>query len=265
MLPFYESRDGRVHVSRFTQMNFPPHLHGEIELIYMLSGQMSLVTSDGSVSLHSGDMGLSFPGAIHGYADSTKDSTGVMMIFPPTIAPYLQKTVTTHRPVSAKLSSERVHPDVRYLTANLLGEPADQCALCASLSLILARAVAASELRSIGATGDQALLVRLIGYLSSRYQEPLTLEAVANALGSSPFHLSHVLNSQLHMGFRAYVNTLRIDYAQQLLRQNDMSITRICYECGFESLRTFNRVFFALCQKTPREYRTAHLSPTSKA
>ena len=34
------------------------------------------------------------------------------------------------------------------------------------------------------------------------------------------------------------------------------TIANICYECGFESQRTFNRVFKERYRMTPREYRT---------
>ena len=84
---------------------------------------------------------------------------------------------------------------------------------------------------------------------------PLTLTELARALSVSPSHLSHTFSQRLHTSFRAYVNALRADHACTLLRSTDFSVTRIAYECGFETQRTFNRAFLEQCGETPSEYR----------
>ena len=46
-----------------------------------------------------------------------------------------------------------------------------------------------------------------------------------------------------------------MNYVIALLEHTDMSITDICMEAGFQSLRTFHRVFQEKYKKTPREYK----------
>ena len=61
-------------------------------------------------------------------------------------------------------------------------------------------------------------------------------------------------------GFQAYitsyVNGVRLNYAVSLLDSTNKPITEICFESGFESQRTFNRVFKERYKVTPSEYRT---------
>ena len=48
---------------------------------------------------------------------------------------------------------------------------------------------------------------------------------------------------------------LRVERARLLLTGTAAPITQICYECGFENQRTFNRAFLAACGTTPTRYR----------
>jgi AraC-like DNA-binding protein len=74
-------------------------------------------------------------------------------------------------------------------------------------------------------------------------------------LGVSRSHLSHTFSQRLGTNFRSYVNALRIDQACEMLKGTEDSVTHIAYECGFESQRTFNRVFMEQCGLSPSEYR----------
>ena len=46
-----------------------------------------------------------------------------------------------------------------------------------------------------------------------------------------------------------------MSYAQAILQDSNESITNIALDCGFESQRTFNRVFKERFKMTPREFR----------
>jgi AraC-like DNA-binding protein len=52
-----------------------------------------------------------------------------------------------------------------------------------------------------------------------------------------------------------YVNEIRINEASRLLIQSDKSISQISFECRFETLSYFNRVFFNKKGITPSVYR----------
>ena len=63
------------------------------------------------------------------------------------------------------------------------------------------------------------------------------------------------LRRHFHCNFSKYVNGVRLNYAVAELENSMDSITNICLDCGFESQRTFNRVFKDRYKITPREYR----------
>lgn len=54
------------------------------------------------------------------------------------------------------------------------------------------------------------------------------------------------------------MNEQRLEYARSLLECTNWSVIEICMDAGFESQRTFNRVFLEKYRATPREYRNEY-------
>lgn len=52
-----------------------------------------------------------------------------------------------------------------------------------------------------------------------------------------------------------YIQTKKLEKSVQLLAYKSKPVSEIAYECGFENLSTFDRVFKKQFGKTPREYR----------
>ena len=98
---------------------------------------------------------------------------------------------------------------------------------------------------------------KLLRYIGSHFNENITLDSIAKDLGFSKFHISRLFNSKIGEQFNDYVNKLRVNMAQSLLTGTDSSISNIALECGFESIRNFNRVFKAYSSMTPKEFRSS--------
>lgn len=79
----------------------------------------------------------------------------------------------------------------------------------------------------------------------------LKLGDMAEIVGTNRTYLSRHLNEVLHTTFYDYVNGLRLDYALQLMKQTDYSITAIAAMSGFNSYSTFRRIFIAKYGKPP--------------
>jgi len=55
--------------------------------------------------------------------------------------------------------------------------------------------------------------------------------------------------------FTTLLNAVRIDNAISLIADTDKSMTEIAFECGFGSIRNFNRIFMDSMKMTPSEFR----------
>jgi len=58
--------------------------------------------------------------------------------------------------------------------------------------------------------------------------------------------------------FVQFVNHYRIDKAKKLL-MNGKNVTEACYDCGFESLSYFNRVFKNVTGQNPQTFKKKHM------
>jgi len=84
---------------------------------------------------------------------------------------------------------------------------------------------------------------------------PAVVEDMAKDLGVSKYVLSRVFSKTFHRNFNQYLNDARLGYAKQRLENTNDPITTICLDSGYESQRTFNRVFKEKYMVSPSEYR----------
>lgn len=84
----------------------------------------------------------------------------------------------------------------------------------------------------------------------------LTLEGLAKKMRIPMHHLTQLFNVYLGENFNQYINRFRVDYACQLLLDNDgsLSIEQIAFNSGFNSKVSFNRHFKNITGQSPKEY-----------
>lgn len=92
-------------------------------------------------------------------------------------------------------------------------------------------------------------------YINSNYQYPITLTSLAKLLNLNSSYLSLKFKSVNGIGFKEYLNNVRIGHAEKLLIETKKSITDIALECGFESSNYFGDIFRKRNGVSPSEYR----------
>ena len=81
---------------------------------------------------------------------------------------------------------------------------------------------------------------------------------LAKLNGQSVSAFSRSFRKHTGLTFVQYVNAMRIELACQHLTQDDLTITEICYEVGFNNVSNFNRQFLALKSMPPSKFRTLY-------
>jgi len=88
-----------------------------------------------------------------------------------------------------------------------------------------------------------ALMTAAREYLSAHYREGLSLEGIAQALGVSAFHLSHVFSQESDFTLFDYLTRLRMEKARELLLEGRLKIAAVARHVGFENGNYFAKVF----------------------
>jgi len=81
------------------------------------------------------------------------------------------------------------------------------------------------------------------------------VERFVKLSGKSREHLSRTLKQYYNVTPTEYITELRLEYAVNLMRSSNLSVTDICYECGFLNLSWFYKIFEARFGKSPAKYK----------
>ena len=92
-------------------------------------------------------------------------------------------------------------------------------------------------------------------YINDHYSEQLRLNDLAALAGMSPVAFSRFFRVRTNRTLSDYIADIRLGFAARMLVDTTRNISEICYECGFNNLSNFNRMFKAKRGSTPREFR----------
>lgn len=261
MIPYYEKKESELQIFRTNNMTFPAHLHSQIELLYVEDGSLEVTVGAVSLCLQQGDFAAIFPNCVHSYHTQEPEGCNVILAILNTrlvgeFAGVLQK----YHPKDPVIRKGELHPDIPYAMNRLLEERQPGTALISAyLQLILARVMPAFEMEKNSDSGCFDVTYRVINYISQNFNQPLSLDSIARELGVGKYHLSRIFSNKLQTSFTDYLGSIRVNYAQGLLRSTDDPITKITFDSGFESQRTFNRMFRELTGTSPGKYRSQAL------
>jgi AraC-like DNA-binding protein len=105
-------------------------------------------------------------------------------------------------------------------------------------------------------------LDKIMHFITTNYQRKITQEEIASKIGMTTSAFCRYFKEKTGKGFIFFVNEMRIGYACKLLIENHLSISQICFECGFNNISNFNRMFKRQSGYTPGEYQQQFIKAT---
>jgi len=103
---------------------------------------------------------------------------------------------------------------------------------------------------------DAVRMSSIYEYIIQNFTKEIALDEIATQAHISPSAFCRYFKARTKRTLKEFVNDLRINYACQLLEENRLSITQICFEAGFNNISNFNRRFKEIKGITPQQYRT---------
>jgi AraC-like DNA-binding protein len=97
-------------------------------------------------------------------------------------------------------------------------------------------------------------------FIQNNFQNKIYLKEVADLIYLTESNFCKFFKKATGKTYSDYVNEIRINEASRLLIQSDKTINQISFECGFETLSYFNRVFLNKKGITPSVYRKSSAS-----
>ena len=109
--------------------------------------------------------------------------------------------------------------------------------------------------RQAGHTAAEALTNAAKAYIEAHCTEKFSLKDLSAALFINGSYLLRTFKAQTGCTLLWYHNQARCEKAMALLRDSDLSISRIGEEAGFASSSHFSHVFKKVTGRTPSEFR----------
>jgi AraC-like DNA-binding protein len=101
----------------------------------------------------------------------------------------------------------------------------------------------------------------IYNFIMQHYHRDLTLEDVAAAAFMTPQAFCRYFKKHTRVTFVTFLNDIRINEAcKKLIDGAYDSVSSVAFDCGFNSITNFNRVFKSTTGKSPREYAAVFLS-----
>ena len=103
---------------------------------------------------------------------------------------------------------------------------------------------------------DTAKMDIIYKHVNNNFKRLIPLDEIADAVSMTVPAFCRSFKKITGKTFTKLVNEYRIVHATKLLQESDMSITDICYECGFNSFSHFNKVFKETTGESASKYRS---------
>ena len=249
---YYENKSLPAQLMFTHSLSDAPHLHKEIEIIYVAEGEAVAHADRNCESICKDSLFISFPNQIHFY-ESCHPGEYYILIVRPELFFGLSGTFRDYIPEHNTFAeAQELFPYI-HQAFSAEGEYRDTM-IAGSLSMMMCRLLPRLSLRKKLETGNSTLH-SILEYCSRNASGPLELETVAEELHLSRFYVSRLLSRELRMGFSEYVNLLRVNRACDLLNDTDKKMADISEDAGFSTIRSFNRAFARHMNMTPIQYR----------
>lgn len=102
---------------------------------------------------------------------------------------------------------------------------------------------------------NSARIKKVYEFIQENYYRKISLEEISKLVNMSPVSFNRFIKKRTGKTFINYVNDTRISYASRSLIESDKSIGEISFQCGFNNLANFNRIFKRAKDCTPSEFR----------
>ncbi len=95
---------------------------------------------------------------------------------------------------------------------------------------------------------------KIYDYILSNFEKNIKLEELAILANMTPASLCRFFRQKTRKSVSEFINEVRIGYACKLLIEGTLSISEVCFRCGYDSLSYFNRKFKRIVGQTPGSY-----------
>ena len=255
-----------VHAWKDRNFEFSAHWHAQLEITVVLSGELYAIVNGTHYHLYEGDALLCGSNDIHSYLKSPCEI--LIIIMSTSFAESAGIQLLDNRLENHCVRNEDLDSNVKAAIQCVASRYADNRKHVDEINSLILQGCCVFLLGNIllklkyapktskNTSHMDNYMRKGLAYINQHYyEESISLRDVALSVGISECYFSRCFKTYFGYGVIDYINQKRIGRADKLLKETEMKITEIAMECGYGSLRNFNRVYKSIVGESPHEIR----------
>lgn len=258
-------RHNRLFYKEYTNDSCVFQFHSHIELYFVDDGEMEFFVNNHRRVLRRGEMSVALSYDTHAYKTPEYSKSSVLII--PTYMCEGFISATKHkRPSNPFICDTETVDKIKACISELKADGINEVKKQGYIYVILGIIMESIFFENSDASVDTQLSSRILFYLNDRFKSDITLSSITEEFGYNKSYISRYFKSCFGVGINQYLTSIRLKNALMLINERKHSVTAAALESGFNSMRTFYRVFEKEFGCSPKEYleRTAELGKLEK-
>ncbi|WP_395633028.1 AraC family transcriptional regulator [Flavobacterium sp.] len=251
---------------------FKWHYHPEYELTYIIKGSGYRIVGNSYDDFASGDLvllGSNLPHTWSGKTNNEVYSEAIVIQFSETlIAPFLglnesvlikKMLNNAARGLSFEITEELESKMIALTEVKGLERILRLIAILDLLSKQDNTFISTNTFHNVVSKKNGLRINKVCLFIQNNFNNKIALKQVADLLHLTESNFCKFFKKATGKTYSDYLNEMRINEACRLLVQTEKSVNQIAFDCGFETLSYFNRVFLNKKGITPSGYRKQNL------
>lgn len=105
---------------------------------------------------------------------------------------------------------------------------------------------------------DAGSMSEIMDWIMSHYAEDVSLQRIAELFNMNSSYISQMFKEKLGINYYAFLKQLRIEKANQLLHNTNLSVSQIAERVGYGDYRSFSRVYHEIMGHSPSDERSGN-------
>lgn len=220
---------------------FPPHIHRQMEILYVTAGHNRATINNQTMILSENQMAIADSFDVHEWEHI--DGLACCFILPYSVCACVAPHSEGYSLSQHFITDESVCLRFKELMDLMYRYKEESAVLEGLARAFVALIYKHLPMEKRKSNKPRSLLQEILTYIEKNFTSRLTLESVAKHFGYSKYYFSKLFNQLLGCHFEHYVNLVRMQNALYLIREKEKSLLEAALDSGFPSLSTFYRTF----------------------
>ncbi len=232
-----------IEIQRNRYGEFYLHFHSNVEVVFVLSGEMTVLHNGKTYLLDSGSIFFADSYDIHGVVKCDSGGSDNCTIIIP--LEFLSRFNAERKNLRAKnpvIKNQKLCKTCVEIVDKFASKSNSSYSKSCGIELVLSILLKEFDFSNQGFSLETELIRKVLSFIHDNYTKKISLSDIAKSLGYTETHISKTFHKYLNLSIPSYINSLRLKRVESILKENSTAtITKVIFDAGFSSIQSYYR------------------------